>query len=275
MTSISEKAMLSRFRATGWRASKADRSVSDEVAESKKAERTAGKYYKKLIRCVAIDDFNRTVASARAYHNKVTLPWLDSDFRILPNKFHMEHVQQMAKFREECMEHVEHFCQLYELSKNDAKKRLGELFNEQDYPPIEDLKAKFTFTVSYMPIPEVGDWRVEDSLKAETEKMLLEAQNEAVRDLLRRLHSRVEKLHERLSDPTASFRNSLLDKVKGLVEVIPDMNVIDNADVRTFTEEVRKHLCSVHPDDLRNDLVKRQKVSDAVSEILERMKGYV
>jgi hypothetical protein len=86
---ITERAMLSAVHISIWTAVKHDRKVSRDVANQHGAHESAGRYNKQLLRGAERLDALRTLAGQiRQHFYKITLPWSDEGYRLLPAHFY-------------------------------------------------------------------------------------------------------------------------------------------------------------------------------------------
>jgi hypothetical protein len=93
---ITERAMLAAVHISVWTAVKHDRKVSRKVADEHGAPETAGRYNKKLLSGAArLDDLRSLAAQIRQSFYKITLPWSDEGYRLLPAHFYFDWTQQM------------------------------------------------------------------------------------------------------------------------------------------------------------------------------------
>ncbi len=91
------------------------------------------------------------------------------------------------------------------------------------------------------------------------------------------------KLVERLSafhvDPVAGtrlhpFRDSLVENVRSLLEIMPRLNITGDAHIERVRQELADKVACHDPETLREDRILRAEVVDAASGILAQMEGY-
>jgi hypothetical protein len=95
-------------------------------------------------------------------------------------------------------------------------------------------------------------------------------------DAWARVHDVVEKTVERLSDPTAIFRDSLVDNAIDLCRLMPSLNIANdpemNAVKATIEQTLAKYASNV--DALRHDPIVRTQAADKLAEVMRKMAGY-
>ncbi len=95
---IQERALLAAVHISIWTAVKHDRGVSRDVAERNGAPMSAGRYNKQLLRGADKLDELRTLASqVRQYFYKITLPWTDEGYRLLPANLYFDLTARMRE----------------------------------------------------------------------------------------------------------------------------------------------------------------------------------
>jgi hypothetical protein len=156
---------------------------------------------------------------------------------------------------------------------------LNGLFNEKDYPSPYEIRSKFYFDVHFDPIPEEGDIRVNiqqdelDKLNADLETRKNEAIAQAMKDPYIRLHEAIYHAYERLDNPKAIFRDSLIDNLVDLVKILPSLNITNDPKLDELRQEVSEKLTKYDADTLRQDPLARRETRDSASDILKKMNG--
>jgi paraquat-inducible protein B len=278
---IQDKAMIVRLFIGMWTARKYDKKVSDKTAQVYHASNDVGRYNKVLIAQDEVGKIIKVVSDARNWHYENTLPWQDSGERILPAANYLEYTKAMRKFREQYEAAVSNFTKIYPQLVEDSKSRLGAMYNELDYPHVSEIGHKFTFDVYVTPVPMAADFRVglQKSEVAKIQKDIEERVNNAVadamKDLWNRLKVMIDKMVTKLSDTDAVFRDSLIDNIIELTNIIPRLNVTNDPNLEKIRKEVEEKLCSVSPEELRDNKEIRGKVADTAQSILDAMNSYM
>ncbi|KQC16176.1 MAG: hypothetical protein APR56_00445, partial [Methanosaeta sp. SDB] len=223
----------------------------------------------------------RLIYEIRRWHYGQTLPWGDGGQRLLPGDLYLEYSKKISNYRRKFMTRVENFLRIYPELMRDAAKTLNGLFKNDDYPDLRDLRNKFAFEVRFSPISEADDLRVKlqddevEKLKRQIESRQSSLQEEAMRDLWGRVYEVVKPLADKLNDPKGIFRDSLVEKVHDLTNLLPRLNIAGDKALNDMTNEIRAKLCKHSPAELRDLEGVRGKVAKEADEILDRMKGYV
>ena len=111
---IQERAMLAAVHISIWTAVKHDRGVSRDVAERNGAPMSAGRYNKQLLRGAdKLDELRTLAGQVRQYFYKITLPWTDEGYRLLPANLYFDLTARMREFEASFEEGVEAFLAIY------------------------------------------------------------------------------------------------------------------------------------------------------------------
>lgn len=289
-TTLPDKAMLVSITICAWTARRHDKRLSDEVALRNHADRDAGRYNKHLIAKEALATISAIANEARSFHYTNTLPWHDNGYRILPTANYMAYTQAMAAFRSRFTSAIAAFLRDYDRHVWDARQRLGAMFNPADYPNRTELADRFAFERDFMALPVGKDFRLalqedeRDRIRAQIDARLSAATANATRDLYMRIALVVEHMANRLSsygvDPVtgkvrSAFRDSLVENVRDLVDLLPRLNVLGDAHLDALRQRMADQLCPTEPQTLREDPIARQQTAAAAQTILAEMADYL
>ena len=266
--SLQEKAMLITLSVSCWTARKQDKKVSAEVEASHNA-RDAGRYNKLLIDKVHLDPLTSYAGSIRQYHYKMTLPWMDNGARLLPSKLFLEYSQEVRKMQSEYERLVNDLVNKYPQLVQEARQRLGTMYDPDDYPDAYDIRSKFSVETDIMPVPDGADFRVgvadseRERIRAEISQRVAQRQASAVRDAWVRIREVVGNVAARLSTPKPIIRDSLIENTEELARLLPGLNVNDDPAMSDVCQRIIDKLI-VSPDRLRRSMsLRRQVVADA------------
>ena len=130
--------------------------------------------------------------------------------------------------------------------------------------------------MAVFPVPS-GDFRVSISsdeltrIQSDVEARVRDAGATAMKDVWQRLFDRVQHMAERLADPAALFRDTMLENAQETCNLLTRLNVLDDPDLERMRQEVSSKLASHHPDALRNDPDKRRETAAVAKDIMDRM----
>lgn len=272
---LAEKAMLVKLSIGQWTNIKHDRLVTAKANSEFNAEHDAGKYYKYKIAKEAFKEINSIVNKTRTFHYNNTLPWHDDGRRILPAANFMRYSQMMRFFHMETDDAVKGLIAKFSEHVEDAKKRLGDMFNAEDYPTERELIESFKFEVDIDPLPTASDFRVSlgdteiANIQNKITERLQSAQETAMKDVWNRLYDSIKNIAEKLEDEDAIIRNSLIENLNALVGLLPRLNITNDTNLEKMCKEVEAQLGSYDAESLRRSPIERQVAGAAARSIAD------
>jgi len=280
---IHSRAMLVTSHISAWTARKFDRKITDEVNTKHAAVADAGRYNKHLLAGDDAKSYKAVISAATAARNThyhETLPWTDEGWRLLPSANYFDYCEKMRKCRADFDAAVNAFVAEYPQLRENAKSKLNGMYNERDYPSVSELRRRFDFVIDFSPVPAAEDFRVQlpDDQKASIEAAITSrveaATQAAMQDAWNRLYERVANIHERLSDPEATFRDSLIEHARYITDVLKRLNVTNDPNLETMRATVQQKLATLDPDTLRTNENARKSAAEAAENIMKQMSAF-
>lgn len=277
--SIASSAVLIDLNISVWTARKLDKNVSKEIDITKRTTTSAGNYNKHILAgAEELERITKLATEIRDWHTRQTLPWSDAGTRLLPMANFFEYKDQMAEYEEVFKERVDSFIKNYPNIITVMAFRLGNLFDRNDYPDADIIANRFKLKYTIMPVPEVGDFRIDveqgmkEKLEQEYKNAYDERVNNAMNDAWSRLHQTMARMVERLSgDDKKIFRNSLVDNALELTGLLTKLNVTKDPKLEQARIGLEKSLMGISPEDLRQHADLRQDVLARVNSIMENI----
>ena len=276
MSQIHEKAMLVDVSISQWSMRAYDRKISKEIEREHGAE-DAGRFNKILIAVEESRKIVQAAGEARTFHYMNTLPWSDEGKRILPSANFFDYVNELNAKKHKFWRIVESFWNGYETYKDEARIRLNTMFKEGDYPPLEHLRNKYNFNISFTQIPKADDFRVDigqdavDKIRLEIEQSVETAERAAIKDMWDRLHESIKHIIERLSSKDAIFRDSLIGNVIELAGLLPKLNFTNDPHLNDLCKEINQSICTIEPETIRKDANLRKATASKAGEIIKKV----
>lgn len=271
-SSIADLAMLVSLNISQWTARRYDKTVSQEV-EQKHAAKDAGRYNKLLIDKPALEPMEKIANAARQRHYALTMPWGDNGDRLLPGSMFMKFKGEMTQFEDQFRTVVDAFVRDYPTLRQQARQRLGTMYDPKDYP--DDVRSKFDFSLNFSNVPVANDFRVNLSadhvrlIKEDIARQQQDRHQKAVLDLWGRVKTVVTTIHNQTSDEDRRIYDSSIEKARELVDLLPLMNIDNDPALNQAAEDVKALL--VPPDRLRQDKQLRAKTAKAANDLLARL----
>lgn len=280
---LSRKATLVSVNISQWTARKLDRKVTDEVNKQHNASQDAGRYNKLLIETKHLADLTKIVSNARSAHHKYTKPWADEGPRILPNTLFSKFANEFRDLKRQFDAAADAFCKGYPDFVAERKRALNGMFNEDDYPSVNDIRSKFVLKYDVMPFPEASDWRADldpeivEEIRGEIADSTTSAVDRAMLDTKQQIVEVVGHMAKKLGDFGVKqdgakkanwFADSLVGNVRELADLLDAFNLTDDADLKKVTAKIRRDLCKTEPQVLRDDANERAIVKKSAEAIL-------
>lgn len=290
MTSVSSKAMLVYLTISSWSARKHDDKTSTEIAEKHgTTAKRAGNYNKCLIDTEAPTwvAVKRAEDRIRKFHYANTLKWSINGAQMLTAAMFFDYAAKLQKMKSEWEEAVADFLSTYPRLKENARREMNGLFDEDAYPSVEELDEKFTFDVAYQPLPSGADMdRLRgaigvnaeiDAMARSVEGRVEDAVNAAMQDLAGRVLEPVRHMAVKLAGmgKDSRLRDTLVENVREMVALLPKMNVTGNQELAEIGEEIKRKLTEVSTKELREDGVRRAQVAKDAQEIARKMAAFM
>ena len=269
-------AMLATLNISVWNPKKTDRIATLETLIKHGASKDAGAFVKNLLPDGSIDRVKKAEGVLRAIFYKHTLPWRDDGIRILPSASWEDFAKEERAGRSEFDTAVGEFLVNYDAHRAKAKTALNGLFNESDYPPVEVVRAKFAVRVSWFPLPDSADFRVDlpeevrSQIGNDIDSSLSESMKVANDSLYERLGDALTRVTERLDDGDKIFRNTLITNLRDLCKQIPKLNVTGDETLLRLVGEAEK-VADLEPDQIRADDTVRKTAHKTAGDILSSM----
>jgi len=282
---LCERAVLTTLRIGVWSGNKTDKEITNEINKKHNADRSAGRYNKQIVGRQFMKAITTEAASARAVHNLLTSPWGRDGTNIITNAMYQKYAEEMHLKRMGIEKAVNDFIGQNDqgLPQEEAKTRLGTMFDLADYPPTTEVKGKFTFDIEISAVPDsesLPKWMglseaTIKKFKKEIEARTTEKLEAAMRSVYERIAEVLERMVERLRAEDANFRGSLVWNIEELAGVIPSLNIGDDKNLMKLAKEMKEQLCENSPELLRADSNLRRQTADKADALLKRIQCHL
>lgn len=279
---LTQRAMVLNLRIGYWQGNRLDKAASAEVVAAKGAKADAARVNKSLIPKEALAPIKAAMNAIRAHFYEKTMPWRDNGDRLITRLLYLdfvpEHEKLVSAFREEVEKFLTH---TYPSAREQAGFHLGTLFDPHEYPQPSELRRKFYVDLDIDAITTAGDFRVElddkyvEQIKNQMEAAATRRVNVAMQDVWRRLAETIGYFHERMADPEAVFRDSTVENVAELIDLIPGLNVLDDPNIEQIRRMVDGKLTGLNAKDIRKDPAHRAELATEAEKVLDVMKGFM
>jgi hypothetical protein len=282
---LQERAMLASFHSGQWSSTKTDQAVSADTNDRYDAQKNAGRYTKVLAAPKFMAEITQVIRTAKAKHDQLTRPW-EAGADILNAAAFSEYTTTMRLARQNVEARAKEFADGFPSKEllEDAEKRLGKMFNRDDYPSAEEVRKRFFIDVEIKPIPQGHDFRVKLSDAAtkavikDIEKRNKDKLQGVVDSVFEQVKTVVQAMSERLhafDEGKGNFRDSLVFNIKDVADLIPVWNITEDKRLVDLQQRMLDDLAANSPIMLKADPVLRRKTQDKADKILAKVSRYL
>ena len=278
---LSDKALLVQLNISQWTARKYDKRATEQVAQQNGSASQAGRYNKSLLPMNdALNNIHQKSTLIRKKFYTNTLPWGIEGTMMLPSANYLNFMTEFRKEKADWESLVDTFYHEYPRLHADAQRLLGNLYNKADYPELHDIQRKFSMDMAVFPVPSndfrvsIGDAELE-KIQQDVEARVENSAQQAMKEAWQRLYDRVKHMAEKLADPKAVFRDTLVENTKEVCSILSRLNFADDPDLETMRQQVEGSLANNHPESLRNDPDLRKNKAEEARAIMDKMGAFM
>ena len=289
MGKLNEKAMLVKVELKKWGGTKTDKSLAEEISDNHSTDSSLYSVSKKLTKNATlkaikkIDGLIRTdcIYSGAGYRGFFHA-WDNNGNYLLPIDAKDKFEKRFAEYRDDREKLVKQFLSEYPNIIDDARVEFGSTFNESDFPHPNEIEDCFSCEVIKNPVPSTDDIRVNlskdeiDELKANGKAQEDAKIKEITGSVIDKVNGVLGHFSEKIK-AGETFRDSTLDKVIDLCDVLPALNIDGDAKIHQAHQSLMDvfHNTDIDAKTLREDKDKATEVADASDKILEELSGWV
>lgn len=279
---LTERAMIVNLSISLWQGYRLDKEASRRITSQSGADADAARVNKHLVPKDYLAPVVTAATAVRAHFYDNTLPWRDNGDRLMTRKLYMPFIEAHEKLVAEFEEAVRVFLdEKYPSAIEKAAFRMGDLFKRDDYPPVSELRHRFRIGLDIDALTTSNDFRVQidqahvEKVRASMEEAALRRVQTAQADVWKRLMEKVSYFADRLGDPEAVFRDSTVNNVEELIELIPGLNVLDDPDIEAIRQRVHAKLVGHDAKSIRKDPALREELAGEAKQIVDTMAGFM
>ena len=266
-----------------WQATKLDKRASQQVTSDNDAYQGVARVNKTLL--PGVQQYKDVIAKKQSIYlfvRRETLPYLYEGTFLCPTAKFMDVQRGWNQQVSEWQTVLETFYDVYPSLYRNAQIRLGKLWDEQDYPSVDTIAHRFSAELTVSPVPDVDSFYqaladdAAEEVAKEWEQVKAPRLEEVVKkDVYERLLTVVTKMHERIKDPAATFKDSLVCNLRDLVSEVDKLNITQDPTMDAIKQELMATVCPVSPDVLRSDFKARSETAIRTKELMDRLQGLI
>ena len=289
MDKIQNNAMLVKVRCTKWNNSITDREITDQVTFDKAAADGYLRVTKRLAKQAVVKELNKIIGQVGNTVLRLwTVPWDDG--------VHLITVDNLDRFEAALRKKADRLEEL-KVELRDTwpdvieadKVRLGDAFDENDYPSVTEIVNRYSITYELRPLPSGDDIRVNlpqqrvNAIRQQVEQDVAakveagaKVVSERVADVLNTFVEGMER-HGTKADGAkraSKFADSTVEAIERLAEALPGLNLTGDPALPAVSNDLFLKLRDLDPQVLREDAGERQQAADTAKEIVSKLSGF-
>ncbi len=274
---INEKAILVQMKTEFISQSKKATKPTQEIEEKHKVQ-NAGAFFKSLFDRKVFKDINTARNMAYNAHQRMSLPWMDSNIRILPISLFEKYTAAVNKHIEAADNAVKVFAENYDEIIESNKDRLSDLFNINDYPSRASLLSEFKVYVNYFPVPTSDTFsalatnsEAMSSLKSKYNAEMTEFENNAKSEIAVRLDVALRNVVTRLEAQDKKVQDRLLTKIIGVISELKALNFSGDNTLGNLLKDVEMSLSKENGTTLSENNTLRKKKANETRDLIGKI----
>ena len=282
MSVIANSAVLVRLNISVWGASKRNKDLENEVARGKNADPKAMRMYDNLmVGSTGHKDVQKHAANVRLWHTNMTLPWDERGYRLCPTSIFLDYKSQHNLKKAAFDSMLDTFRVKYFSYRETARQYRGDMFNENDYPPVEEVMSKFAWNFVVAPVPESGHLCIDlpeqemqelrQSCDEEVERKVAEAAKENEKRLLKELQGISAKCTDTGDDDEDDkkrWHDTFVTNPIDLCRMLKHMNLSNDLKVEEARQRLEDVMAGKTKEMFKDSPTIRQEVKDEVDSII-------
>jgi len=283
MSVIANSAVLVRLNISVWGASKRNKDLENEVARGKNADPKAMRMYDNLmVGSTGHKDVQKHAANVRLWHTNMTLPWDERGYRLCPTSLFLDYKSQHNLKKAAFDSMLDTFRVKYFSYRETARQYRGDMFNENDYPPVEEVMSKFAWNFVVAPVPESGHLCIDlpeqemqelrQSCDEEVERKVAEAAKENEKRLLKELQGISAKCTDTGDDDEDDkkrWHDTFVTNPIDLCRMLKHMNLSNDLKVEEARQRLEDVMAGKTKEMFKDSPTIRQEVKDEVDSIIK------
>ncbi|MDD3983983.1 MAG: hypothetical protein PHE11_06480 [Candidatus Omnitrophica bacterium] len=236
---------------------------------------------KEILSCDEYDAITSLDSEVRADVNKLALPFKLRAGAYLVADGVLDRVDGMLDEYQERRRHlVDSFLRVYSIAREEARTRLGDLYEPGDYPHVDDVREAFHVRIRFESwgAPqrlETLSQRIYQREREQTARDLQDASRE-IRDGMRAalaglVGHLVDVLQPGPDGKPKTFRNSTIDNIVGFLDTFSARNVVGDDELGRIVADARAVLDGADPQSIRKAPMIQQMVRDGMTQVRQRL----
>tara|TARA_R100001377_G_scaffold70854_1_gene46369 strand:- start:128 stop:1003 length:876 start_codon:yes stop_codon:yes gene_type:complete len=286
---LNEKAMLIKVELKKWGGTKTDKSLSEKIGNDSNTDASLYSVSKKLTKSKTLKEIKKIDGQIRtdciysgAGYRGFCHAWDNNGNYLLPIDAKDRFEKRFSEYRDDREKLVKQFVSEYPEIIKSAEHEFGANFDSNDFPHETEIGEYFSCEVIKNVVPSTDDIRINlskdeiDELKQNAKKQEEDRVEKITKDVTDKINGVLGHFSEKIK-AGETFRDSTLDKVMELCEVIPALNIGGDSKIHKAHQGLMDIFTGKNIDaqSLRDDKDKAKELADKSDEIIEGLEGWL
>ncbi len=215
---------------------------------------------------------------ASSYWRGLTLPYTEPGVRLIRQSDIEVFVHTLEGFKDELIQAEADLNAVYDQIKNDARRRLGRLYNPSDYPP--EIRNLFNLEWDFPSVePPSYLMRIAPELYQQEQERVTRRFEEAVQLAEQAFLAEFAKLVSHLTDRLSCsqdgerriFRDSAITNLVEFFERFKHLNLKSNEELDQLVEQAQQLVQGISPQELRDDNQLRSQIATDMVQVQNQL----
>ncbi|MBN1774529.1 MAG: hypothetical protein JXB32_24930 [Deltaproteobacteria bacterium] len=236
---------------------------------------------KEILDCKEFDSIISLDNETRTTVNKLALPFKLRAGSYLVADGILDRVDTILEEYQQRRRHmVDAFLSVYGLARDEARGRLGDLYDAADYPDADDVREAFTVRIRF------ESWGTPQRLESLSQRIYQRERDRTARDLQDASREIRDGMRVALSglvghlvdvlQPAPDgkphiFRNSTIENLSGWLDTFEARNIVRDGELAGIVQQARDLLAGADPQSIRKAPMIRNMVRDGLTEVRARL----
>lgn len=235
---------------------------------------------KNLVNPELLGEIRTACQQARHKIKRYALPFPISSIQLVPKEYISTIEEILIQHEKRFWQKVDEFTNMYQDARQEAKVKLGSLFNEQDYP--HDVKRKFKFEYQFLALQVPSQTTILSSDIYERERVRFEnLMNETRQLCMQALRSEFSGLLQELTDKLNKngkqkiVTNSMFNRLHSFFEELDTKNIFNDEELSILADNAKEIISKVSPYNLKHNEDTRKIIRSEMQNIKEAIEDSI
>jgi hypothetical protein len=157
---------------------------------------------------------------------------------------------------------------------------MGNLYNEEDYPSVDEVRSKFGFNLVFSPLPEAGDFRLDvpqqdlEEMREQYEVDFNARLNDAMRKPWDDLHTMLSSMSEKLSSSSAEekkrWHDTFVTNAQSMCGLLTKLNITNDPQLEEARRALELTMLGADIEEIKTDQLVRDDMKSKIDGILNK-----